>query len=88
MPPAYTLDEPVFELLLRYADEGGKLFCFDTFPNCIDGREDVRIEKLREKCVCIAQNEHELVHHLSAAVPKMLNLDRYNIDQEYRSMPY
>ncbi len=72
IPKLSVLSESTYKLLLKFAENGGKLYAI-TLPEMIDGRIDERIEDLRPYCEFI--DDDELYKLKSSSMPSLKTAD-------------
>jgi hypothetical protein len=82
LPLLETLDESTFELLSRYAEDGGRIYALDALPMRINGRFDSRVKELNEKIKQIPSDPEFRVKFLTDELLKTVSVTDRNGDIE------
>jgi hypothetical protein len=64
IPSMKTLDKNTLELLLQFADNGGKIISMGEFPALCGGMADERLLRLNEKTVYVEMDRMQMLKHL------------------------
>lgn len=76
VPPSVTWSHSTVELLLAFQEQGGIVTMFAPYPTLIDGRRDVRLERLLDRAVKPAWHAESAVEAVSHAAPPFVRLAR------------
>ena len=76
MPSMLTIDDYTLQLLYEFSDNGGIVISIGDFPQLVSGKKNSSLEALKNKVVCISEDERKLYPLLMEAGIILLSIEQ------------